>query len=241
MESNPTLVEPPAAQEEPTTYARGPASRGGDPAPEPVTSLDSQAGDDFPISAELARRLAESADGHRDGRPRFVVTNPEEPATDRLRSFESKAEALEYQAQENAKGEGTFRVFGPFQTPRDTPADATGHKIMVKKVTVELEQDGKQYVAEIEGDKYDAIFWSSSAVDKFAVPYYVSVVDVDFGAKVRADFGAPDVFMMVHLPDTVYTTTFLRRKLPADSTPSNGGSGDDPGPGLQLEMLSPRG
>jgi hypothetical protein len=190
------------------------------------------------VSAALARRLAETADGHRDGKEHWVVTSPTDPTTTKLRSFESRTDAEMYRDLENAAG-GSFGVFGPYQTPRDPVTRQTGLKVSVKKVTVELEDEaGTKYTAVIEGDQYDALFWSRSSVDKFAVPYYVGVADVEFGMKVRDDFSVADVFMMAHMPDTTYATSFLQKKTPADPTTPSGVGENDPGKGLEFRLLT---
>jgi hypothetical protein len=192
-----------------------------------------------PVTAALVRRLAESADGHRDGKTHWVVTSPDDPTTEKLQSFPSLAAAKTYRDQQNAAG-GNFDVFGPFQTPRDPAKLPRGHKKSVKKVTVELEDEaGGKYTAVIDGDKSDALFWSSSSIDKFAVPYYVGVADVEFGMKVRDDFDRADVYMMVHLPDTTYTTSFIEKKQQQDPADPADDAADDPGPGLTYRQLTP--
>jgi hypothetical protein len=56
----------------------------------------------------------------------------------------------------------------------------------------------------LPGDKWDALFWNLPAIDKFAVPYYVTTESLAKGYEVRSAFLRPDVYALVHAPDTDY-------------------------------------
>ena len=182
---------------------------------------------DRPMSAALLRRLAETADGSRDNQSRWVVASYPEPTDGKLKSFSSEDQAKAYCKELNDAG-GDYGVFGPYATSPGVGTNATGHKMRVKRVAVVVDDgNGGELVNELPGDQYDALFWSASALDKFAVPYYVSMAGLAFGNKVSSDFGQERVYMMAHLPDTLYQTAFIKKV--------NGGPG---GGGTEVELLS---
>jgi hypothetical protein len=108
-------------------------------------------------------------------------------------------------------------VFGPYRAqvsnkPPTTSSQAAspGTRLVgldqitskVEKVIVKLRNQSTQ--VELEGDKWDAIFWNLPAVDKFVIPYYVQHEGLEKGGKVRSEFLDPAAYMLAHAPNTDY-------------------------------------
>jgi hypothetical protein len=51
----------------------------------------------------------------------------------------------------------------------------------------------------LDGDKYDAVFWSNAAVEKFLVPYYTNVGGPEEAMRMLAQ-NKQDMMVIVHLP-----------------------------------------
>jgi hypothetical protein len=152
------------------------------------------------ISAALARRLAAAADGHRDGQEIYFQARFE-PGADG--DFDVTGPFSREQAEQQAPPEG-FGIFGPYRT--DECEDDIS-RTPVKRVTMEL-TNGE--VLTFEGSRYDALFWSSSALEKFVVPYYAMIAGVDRATRLRDTFLTPAVFMIAHDPNTEETMITVR-------------------------------
>jgi hypothetical protein len=150
-----------------------------------------------PISAKLARRLAAAADGYRDGKVVWFTASYTPLDGDNGNNF-GISEAI--------PGTGTtapdlpippgYGLFGPFlTTANDRPK-----KTEILRITVALPD--REVV--IDASKYDAMFWSSSSVDKFAVPHYATVLDLKMAATLQQDFGQENVYLVLHGPNTEY-------------------------------------
>lgn len=122
------------------------------------------------ISASLLRRIAEAADGHRTGEPIWVVAEDAPPHDAEV--FDTAAEA------DAAAQRDGWSAHGPYRTPRDDDDEL----ITVLSVRVRL-SDGTEREIGIESD-VDALFFSRSAVEKFAVPYYAHVGGVERAAAI---------------------------------------------------------
>ncbi|MEP7228529.1 MAG: hypothetical protein ABI785_14280 [Gemmatimonadales bacterium] len=137
------------------------------------------AGDTLAQSASLVRRLAEAADGFRDGRPRWVVIHRRGDKghhdvrgvfmTFKEASFEAERAGPEYAA------------FGPFVT-KDDPPDLSSTKTDVVEVIVRQKNGVEK---RFSADSVDALFWSLAAFDKFIAPYLTSVDGVRYAAEQR--------------------------------------------------------
>ena len=125
--------------------------------------------------APLLLRLAEAADGYRDGQNHYFVFNRHEPS-DEDREFPTLADANEYLSQKTTPAD--FVVFGPCQTPIDNAAlGVTNVSVTWNDSTPKLDTD--------VAAKADCIFWSASAVDKFLIPYYARVWGVEAAERLR--------------------------------------------------------
>ena len=133
-----------------------------------------------PLSAPLLRRLAEAADGYRTGKAIYVVTSVRAPydvrgvfETDSLATIEAR------------KGGASYRVFGPYVTPRD---DFRAAPAEILDITVKVQTAKGPVSVTVNPKEYDAMFWSLGAVDKFLVPYYAGVSGLDRAVQVRASY-----------------------------------------------------
>ncbi len=168
-----------------------------------------------PLTAALLRRLAEAADGYRTGEPIYVVACHDDPRHD-LRVFEREADALEHLARAG----GRFGMFGPFATPVDGSAtggrareaaasldapDGSAPAGEVVEVTVSLRDPaGAERMIRLDAREHDALFWSMSAIDKFAVPYYAHTDDAELAVEMRRRAMEGPVCGLAHLPRSDY-------------------------------------
>ena len=155
--------------------ARGPGEV--TPTPEPTTSI-STAQDTVTKPAGLVRRLAEAADGYRDGRDHWVVAS-RKPYKGNYRVvgvFDSL-----HEAEFAANREGfEYDAFGPFKTPKEQFLVPAGQRVR-EVIVVYANGEKKNYSA----DSVDALFWGLSAFDKFIVPYLASVASAEYAAEQR--------------------------------------------------------
>jgi hypothetical protein len=145
--------------------------------PEPV--LTGVAGDSLPKSASLLRRLAEAADGFRDGKPRWVAIHRkgQEGHHKVLGVFRTYEEAA-FKARTAGP---EYAVFGPFVTVDDPPDQSSTETDVVEVIVRQKNGMEKRYSA----DSVDALFWSLAAFDKFIAPYLTSVDGVRYAAEQR--------------------------------------------------------
>jgi hypothetical protein len=149
---------------------------GGSPPPDSKISPASPPKDTTHYSAPLLRRLAEAADGYRDGKDHFIVVSLEAPHT--VAEAADTREAADSIAKSRSTESLHFAAFGPYRTEPDslvTTAD-------VDSVVAYL-SDGKKRV--YDGRRVDALFWSLPAYDKFIVPYEAAVHGVVEAARRR--------------------------------------------------------
>ena len=92
-----------------------------------------------------------------------------------------------------------FGIFGPYKTDK---CDDDISRTPVKSITIELHNGDKHC---FEGTKFDALFWSISALEKFAIPHYTSVRGVEKAQHILRQFVDTDVFLMAHDPNTEET------------------------------------
>ena len=144
-----------------------------------------------PISAMLARRLAGAASGFPNGKKiwfysRYVRKDLAFNVSDPIVS----------NSQPAAHPNPEFGTFGPYLSPEE-PVKRTP----VAKVTLEL-TNGKKIT--LDASHADSVFWSASAIEKFAIPYYGAVGDLELATKIRDTFQDEDVVAMCHGPNTEY-------------------------------------
>jgi hypothetical protein len=136
-----------------------------------------------PESASLLRRLGEAADGYRDNRNRWVVADRRFPH--RVEDvYLTEAEAVAATAAANAADPGAeYDWFGPYRTAEPTPVPPSDEDVV--RVTV-LMRNGK--TKEYDGAKYDALFWTLEAFDKFVGPYLAKVGNAAYAAEERRKY-----------------------------------------------------
>ena len=130
-------------------------------------------------SASLLRRLAEAADGYRDGVPRIVIARRDPPHTV-AGVFPDGDPRIDRALAEAGPG---YETFGPYLTPQTESFTNRAHDVV--SVTVLFESGERQ---EFSAAEYDALIWSIPAFDKLAMPYLTSVSGFQHAARERAAF-----------------------------------------------------
>lgn len=177
-----------------------------------VTPADG-AGGARPLSASLARRLAAAADGHRDGCEIFFQARylPDADGDYEVTGPFTREKVGELQAPPG------FGIFGPFCTPKcDDDISCTP----IQHITLHL-RNGQTIT--FAGDRYDALFWSSSALEKFVVPYYAVIGGVRRAERLLDQFLTPEVFMIAHDPNTEETLVKIQPEPGSELSPATGG------------------
>lgn len=141
-----------------------------------------------PISAMLARRLAGAASGYPDGRKIWF--------TARYQRLDLAFNVSEPYEDRPSAPDSAFGVFGPYQTPSQP-----SKRNEVVRVTLEL-SNGETKT--IDPRKVDSLFWSESALEKFVIPYYGAVGDLELAMKIRSEFTKDKVVALCHGPNTEY-------------------------------------
>lgn len=171
-----------------------PTTAGGGAAPAALSPALG-AGGPRPMSAGLSRRLAAAADGHRNGaeiyfRARF------EPGRDgdfELSGPFTRDEAMRIQVPDG------FGIFGPYRTER---CDDDISQTPIRRITIELNNGDKHVFA---GNRFDALFWSASALEKFVIPHYSIIGGLGKAQRLHDTFLQTDVFLIAHDPNTEET------------------------------------
>ncbi len=65
-------------------------------------------------------------------------------------------------------------------------AKAEGRTAKIESITVKVTTtDGKSHEIRVDPDEHDSLFWSPDAIDKFALPYYVTTRSPDQANAIR--------------------------------------------------------
>jgi len=150
------------------------------------------------LSASLLARLGEAADGKRDGKDTWLVGQLQHDYNKLhkvLGYYDSAKEAFEKNEKRFDVKDPTqdaYKIFGPFQTY------PTGLKKEEPVIRVTIATTAREIC--LDGGKYDAIFWSESAFDKFLAPYYTHVAGVEQAAYLRTMFLGSEVVSAIHIP-----------------------------------------
>jgi len=131
-----------------------------------------------PLPASLVRRLAEAADGYRDGKDKWVVASRKADKGNHrvVGVFDSLQEAEFTATREGPE----YAAFGPYRTPTEEFLVPPGERVR-EVIVVYVNGQKKSYGA----DSVDALFWGLSAFDKFIVPYLASVASAEYAAEQR--------------------------------------------------------
>jgi|GEM_PF-4512892 len=172
---------------------------------------------DRPIRASLIRRLAEAADGIRNNKPIYFVAQlipDEETGHDVLGYFKSAKDAFEHSTARALLDSGNYLIFGPYQTDDDQDY----RRKPIREIIL-VPENARSVL--LNGTKFDCIFWSLSAIDKFVVPYYVAIGDLKRAQKIREDFKKETSIAGIHIPgsdivndpDNAMSTTITEQGL----------------------------
>jgi hypothetical protein len=155
----------------------GVTQRGPTP-PRPTPALEA-AGDTLPQSASLLRRLAEAADGFRDGKPRWVVIHRRgEQGHHKVLGVFRTFEEASFEAR---RAGSEYATFGPFVTQDDPPDLSSSDEDVVEVIVRQKNGVQKRFA----GDSVDALFWTLAAFDKFVAPYLTATEGVRYAAEQR--------------------------------------------------------
>lgn len=176
------------------------------------------------ISGHLLRRLGEAEKGYDDGKPHWFVCRFEAVKGDfDIHPCFSAEEAKSVFAA--LKDHALYGIFGPFVTPVADPlpvdfpggTDVLGGgvnrlpatklslpKTPITRIVVTRTVGGVEKELVIQPDEYDAIFWGTTSVNKFAIPYYAGSNSLEYAIKVYSDFYFNGTYLLAHKPDTEY-------------------------------------
>lgn len=142
----------------------------------PVASRDDSSGnnggDTGDLPASLLKRVAQAADGFRNGRRVWFVVERAFPHA--IATFFQEAEA---KAAVDDNGESHVLV-GPYRTP-------VGPSSMDRVEWIDVKLAGREKPLRYNGESVDALFFSQSALDKFFYPYYTAVYGPEYAAEMR--------------------------------------------------------
>ncbi|HET7230784.1 MAG TPA: hypothetical protein VFJ16_12320 [Longimicrobium sp.] len=159
---------------------------------------------DRPITASLARVLAEAANGAFTPGEFYVVCRYEaDPDPTDLSPFDVQApcathpEAVDLVEQLSKQFPGVaYGIFGPFVSELAPVRVAeVAHISVTPRIGGELRPP-----IEIDGHTYDALFYSPEAVRKFVIPYYSHVVGPEYAAEMLKTYMSSELGLMGHLP-----------------------------------------
>jgi hypothetical protein len=149
------------------------------PQPTSPTTASEVAGDTLAKSASLLRRLAEAADGFRDGKPRWVVIHRRgDRGHHDVRGVFMTFQEASFTAQ---RAGPEYAAFGPFVTVDDPRDESSSDEDVVEVIVRQKNKVEKRFSA----DSVDALFWTLAAFDKFIAPYLTSVDGVRYAAEQR--------------------------------------------------------
>lgn len=155
------------------------------------------------MSPRLLKRLGEAAMGwpRSYGEQYWICRYKRDPQTrsyDIDGAFHTETEAIDAIA-----GREGFGVFGPY-TPElgEELRPNLPSSLNVEKVYVKVE--GVADLIEVD-ERFDALFWSPAAIEKFVFPYYCGAEGLDYTVRVRDEYVNRDAYLMAHSDDTEYT------------------------------------
>jgi len=170
--------------------------------------------DNRPISARLARRLAEAAFGYMGLGPVYLVAayEPIDVLGDPycvvpFRNDWEGAEAL-VSTLNTDPDLPQYGVFGPYETGPAGALFASPYALETISLLVGGPDDSLGALALDAGD-YDSLFWTRAAVEKFAVPYYSVLYSPSFGEAVLEEYDRAELAVLGHMPWSEYTELSL--------------------------------
>lgn len=175
------------------------------------------------VSARVIKRIGDGAISMPKEVPYWFVV-PRDPRPD-LKLFEYKT-CVEAKAARDALGDD-YMVLGPV-VRKDRPKSLSREEMCsgtpvvetpIKTITLTFD-DPKTEPVVLCAKEWDALFWGEASVDKFAIPYYVSVSGIEYGLRAynmfhntnvgcpteeQSEQALPTAYAFVHEPDTDYT------------------------------------
>lgn len=138
-----------------------------------------------PITAGLARRLAEAADGLRDGKYYYFVSQQQYPydlqAAGGTTDTEASYAADILRSELNSfNGKELYYKYGPYRMPEDYAQPVTYDHVEIRL----LNNGAVAHCETLDGDT-DAIVLNLSAFDKFLLPYYTRLYGVEVAKEMR--------------------------------------------------------
>lgn len=138
------------------------------------------------LTAPLAKRLAEAADGFRDGKYHYFVSqlNTDQYSDFNMQNVSGDTDDGASSAADDLLGQlgSSYYKFGPYKTDNDSSSPLLNYNSIELTLTkVNIDPIVICITSEI-----DAIVFSLSAFDKFFLPYYTRL----YGADVAADYRA---------------------------------------------------
>lgn len=130
------------------------------------------------ITAGDLRKLAEAVDGVRDV-PAYVVWGKDGPVVTQDRPA---ADEVVFECVTNNSVPQRTRLYSITLEPSVVTSDGTP----VTNVAT----------------RFDAVFWSEAAVEKFVLPYYTRVATAAEAVRMRRAFNHTSVAAMMHMPDS---------------------------------------
>lgn len=153
-----------------------------------------------PVSAELARVLAQAADTPFHSSQFYVVARYSQMSGASMNPYDVHPPfATCEDAQQLVEKLGPeYGVFGPFvDTHHPPPLDQE----TVAKLEVTPQRGSEpQPPFTIDGQKYDALFYSIEAVEKFVLPYLTAEYGSEFATYVSKQFSQASLALLGHLP-----------------------------------------
>ncbi len=184
----------------------GIAACAGNPSPEqksPLPPPSPLAQGAEPEPASLLRRVAEAADGYRDGKDKYVLADRKFPHPV-LGVFDSLTQAQDSLSRSKPTEGSEYKVYGPFRTTEDPPAVIVDSEEVAFVTVTTKGGKTKQY----DGKEYDAIFWGLTAFDKFVAPYLTVVSGVKYAADQRELYRIHKSPLVHSTEATHYRTSF---------------------------------
>lgn len=155
------------------------------------------------MSPRLLKRLGEAAMGtpREFGEQYWIcryVRDTDTKSYDIKGPFHNRTEA-----KDAIKGGDGFGIFGPYE-PAEDEGSGPLPEPSGRVTTIHVYVEGRADPIEID-QKFDALFWSYSAIEKFVYPYYCGAEGLDYTLKVYQEYTTQRAFLMAHSDDTEYT------------------------------------
>ncbi len=136
----------------------------------------------FPLSASLARRLAEAADGFRNVNQVFFIAGYKPPHP--IKDFPDYDSAKAY-FEKKGFADKDYAIFGPYKTIDDVNKLKLAGAEDITKVELTIHyKNGDPQKVSLPG-AIDSIFFNLSSFEKFVFPYYCHLFGVEYAKTLR--------------------------------------------------------